>query len=264
MSSYINGGGKTHHILRRVAERQRAGEPLAYTRVPLRESTTAAALVACLVDTRARCAAANPAWVAAGGFALVHLDVGHIIPASANTMLFELLVVGVLRENKRGVFYHRSAATTFVLELPNSPGNKSAQALHFAHLLPTTVLAVTPDAMDLHYPTFTDSLATRVALSEYTEAVLVGKWLRAFNGGKFSPNSRSYDPGFDVLAGDAITSEEIFHELAAVCNAEHGPAPQPSFAAFRSFVVLLNVQFQQVMERGTSHGKAFSPVQLGG
>ena len=166
MASCINGGGKTHHVLRRVAERQRDGEPVAYARVPLRESTTPAALVACLVDARARCAAADPAWVAAGGQAVVHLDVGHIIPAAANTMLFELLLVGVLRESKRCVFYHRSAATHFVVELPNSPGNKSAMALRFAHLLPTTVLCVTPDAMDLHYPTFTDALATRVALPE--------------------------------------------------------------------------------------------------
>jgi hypothetical protein len=248
VSSCINGGGKSHSIMRRVGERQRAGEGVAYCRVPLRESTTPAALVACLADARARCKAAGAAF--ADGAAVVHLDVGHIIPASANTMLFELLLVGVLRDSQSSVFYHRSPLVGFMVELPNSPGNKSAHALRFASLLPTTVLQVSPAAMDLSYPTFVDPLATQIALPAYDEAVVVAKWLRALKLGKFKPESRAYAPDFDVFADNDISPQEVFEELAAVCSAAGGPAPEPSFAAFRSLVMFLNVQFQQVCGRG--------------
>jgi hypothetical protein len=39
----------------------------------------------------------------------VHVDIGHIIPASANTVLFELLVVGVIRDLSSCTVYHVSS-----------------------------------------------------------------------------------------------------------------------------------------------------------
>jgi hypothetical protein len=247
VASCINGGGKTHSIMRRVGERQYLGETIAYCRVPMRENTTPASLVACLRDATARCKAADASFTVGSTTSMVvHLDVGHIIPASASTMLFELLLVGVVRDSMSSQFYHRNAAVEVLIELPNSPGNKSAEALRFASLLPNTLLEVSAATMDLTYPVFTDPFATKIALPAYEEAVLVAKWLRAFKTGKFDPRSGDYSPGFDVFTDAPITSQEVFEVLVEVCHASTGPALQPLFAAFRSLVMFLNIQFQQV------------------
>ena len=109
-----------------------------------------------------------------------HMDIGHIIPASANTMLFELLLVGLLRDPASCRMYHRQARDSFHLEIPNSPGNKTAKALRFCSLLPTTVLSVDADSLDLETPIFRDApLCSEVALVEYTEMKFVCRWLKA-------------------------------------------------------------------------------------
>jgi len=87
VSSCINGGGKSHRIMREVAERQAAGEQVLYARVPVRESTTPAALVALLAASSERCRSAD-----ASASLAVHVDIGHIIPAACNTMLFVTLL----------------------------------------------------------------------------------------------------------------------------------------------------------------------------
>jgi len=251
IASCINGGGKTHNIMRHVGDRQRAGEAIAYCRVPMRESTTAASLVSCLRNSTARCKAADANFTDGSMTSMmVHLDVGHIIPAGANNMLFELLLVGVVRDSTSSLFYHRNAAVGVFIELPNSPGNTSALALRFASLLPTTLLQVSAATMDVSYPVFTDPYATKIGLPAYEEALLVAKWLRAFRAGNFNPQRSTYAPDFDIFVDAPITSEEVYEELAAVCNSPTGPAPQPSFAAFRSLIMFLNIQFQQVQVCG--------------
>ena len=103
--SDINGGGKTHWIHKQVAELQSGGDgggggggggggaDINYMAVPLRASTTPARLVAKLARAGGQGSTA----------AAVHIDVGHVIPQSANTSLFQLLVVGVLRATQARV-----------------------------------------------------------------------------------------------------------------------------------------------------------------
>jgi hypothetical protein len=138
VASVINGGGKTHRIMTRVGERQACGEPIIYRRVPIRESTNPQKLVELL--------AAIPR--VPGERAAVHLDIGHIIPASANTMLFQLLLIGVLRDPHQCAVYHRNSDDILMIEVPNSLNNKTAIALRICTLLPTTILRVDADEMD--------------------------------------------------------------------------------------------------------------------
>ena len=108
--SNINGGGKTHHILSLVAERQKQGEPISYKRIPFRESSSAASCVQVL-----SCVPQDQATA-------FHFDIGHIIPAEANTLLFELLIIGVLKDIGNNRVYHRSRNDLCLLEIPNSRG----------------------------------------------------------------------------------------------------------------------------------------------
>ena len=50
----------------------------------------------------------------------------------ANTMLFELLVTGVIRDVKSCRVYRRRAQDAFALEIPNSIGDKTAARLAFS------------------------------------------------------------------------------------------------------------------------------------
>ena len=51
---------------------------------------------------------------------LVHLDIGHVVPSTANTVLFELLVVGVISDQRTGRIYRRDLRDQFFVEVPNS------------------------------------------------------------------------------------------------------------------------------------------------
>ena len=53
MASTINGGGKTHYIMKRIAEQQSSGVAVAYRRLPVRESTTTSRLVDLLLAAEA-------------------------------------------------------------------------------------------------------------------------------------------------------------------------------------------------------------------
>jgi len=115
VTSSINGGGKTHWVLKAVGARQKQGEPLHYRRVPFRESSSAASLVTRFIDV------STP-----GDRNAFHLDIAHIIPPSANTVLFELLIVGVIKNTTSCRVYHRSSNDVYYLEIPNSRGEKNS------------------------------------------------------------------------------------------------------------------------------------------
>lgn len=141
VASCINGGGKTHSIMKRCAERQKLGELIAYVRIPIRESTTPQTLVSMLTASRNK-------FRHQGKSIFYHLDIGHIIPPSANTMLFELIVLGLVRDPVNQRVFQRRSSDTFDIEIPNSINNKTAQALYFTKLLPTVVLECSPDTLD--------------------------------------------------------------------------------------------------------------------
>jgi hypothetical protein len=115
VASVVNGAGKTHYILSWVAGQQASGSKILYRRIPLREATTVSSMIGLLPASASR------------NKYLLHIDIGHIIPASANTMLFELLIVGVIRDPSSCRVYHRRPEDVFFLEIPNSLGDKTAK-----------------------------------------------------------------------------------------------------------------------------------------
>ncbi len=164
VASWINGGGKTDHIMSKVARRQAAEPNLLYHRIPIREATTADSLVAALsAATSADEASANGVDASHAEHAF-HLDVAHIIPESANVCLFELLIVGVLKatslsssasgQTHRHRVYHRRAADAFFVEIPNSLGERTRTALRTCLLFRSTELLVARDTFSFERPVF--------------------------------------------------------------------------------------------------------------
>ena len=105
--SDINGGGKSFWIKRHVAGLQQQGKKIKYRKIPFREASSASTMVALLSK------------FGSGSASAVHLDIAHIIPASANTVLLELLVLGVIRDRSSCRVYHRRPCDLFLLEIPN-------------------------------------------------------------------------------------------------------------------------------------------------
>jgi hypothetical protein len=98
VASEINGGGKTHYILRKIkdAQDQNKNMPVLH-HVEVRESTDVSALVSALLQDPT-----PPKHQTA-----VHLDLAHILPLHVDTLLFEVLMVGMLRDTKTCSVYHR-------------------------------------------------------------------------------------------------------------------------------------------------------------
>jgi hypothetical protein len=168
-ASCINGGGKTHAIMRQCAERQCHGqkeEAVAYARIPLRESTTAETLVSMLTKARNKFSRQQGKSIA------YHLDISHIIPVAANTMLFELLILGLVRDPVNQTTFQRRKIDTFDIEIPNSVNDKTAQALYITSYIPKVVLECKADCFDFEVPVLS-SRTGEIQLHAYTE-VCVG------------------------------------------------------------------------------------------
>ena len=260
----------------RAAQLQRRVPNARYSRVPVREASTAGALVSLLLAARSRAKASmgDEASASATGVApeVLHLDIAHVIPACANRVLFELLLLGVLTSDVAGSprVYHRRQTDTVLLEIANSVGNKTAQALSICRLLPTKRLQVGGAAdMRLTRPVFTDAPACcRLRLEENSEMRGVCKMLRAYRAGRFKPDSGAFDPAYNVYEDNEITEAECFELMmhfacggggeggAAAGSAGGGTAegaggatgagagnPEPSFAMFANFVLFMHRQF---------------------
>jgi len=221
ITSNINGGGKSHFILTEVSRRQKDVK-MAYRRIPYRESSQASSLIArlCNVDQNET--------------TYFHLDIGHIIPPNANTVLFELLVVGVLKGEGCRV-YHRNNSDLYDLEIPNSHGEKTAKALRFCSLLPTKHLTVSPDVLDFKRPVFRDASGTQISTPEFEQMIIVCKFLRAYRANKFSRRRGQFDEDWNVYTDADITPEACFEILSDYC-AKDG---HPSFGVFYNFLQYL-------------------------
>src|SRR5262249_25900376 len=147
-------------------------------------------------------------------------------------VLFELLIVGVLKNTSTCRVYYRESTDLFLLEIPNSPGEKTARALRFCSLLPTKRLTVGPDTIDLKRPIFTNPECTRLSSPEATEITFVCKFLRAYRANKFKPGD-SYDANYSAYEDvQEITAADCYGQLAHYCNKDG----HPSFLIFNSFL----------------------------
>jgi hypothetical protein len=257
--SEINGGGKSHRIMQLVGQwqsqqQQQQQRCITYHRVPLREEASAASLVAALAAAQAESAAV--AAVDAGssrsssssgsaGMA-VHLDIGHVVPENAATLLFQLVVLGVLRDPVTSAVYslYATDATaagasqcTLLLEVPNSEGNAVAAALApVCSLLPTEVLKVTAAALSRQRPERSLLNPTTVKLQTDAELHRACAWLRA-------AAQPQLDPLFESYTAAAIPRADRFALLLEhVCTAQ-GPCQQPSWSLLCTLARHLSVQF---------------------
>jgi hypothetical protein len=251
IASTINGGGKTHYIQSQISHRQRDNESLLYCKVPIRESTSPNRLIELMTAAGSR----------EGNMFAFHLDIGHVIPLASNTILFQLLFVGVLRDPLRSRAYYKSKNDLCFIEIPNSPNNRTAEALRFCCLLPTEVLQVTAAFLDFNKPVFTDLVGTLISTPEYSEMVYVCKWLRAIASGKLKHGDSNYIPEFSPWEDEEISEMECFELLCAACCRPDGPSPHPSWAVFHSFVVFMNMQFTALQDYPLLQGGVLSYVQ---
>jgi hypothetical protein len=239
VASTINGGGKSHFIKTLVCESQHQlaenhhKRSLNYVKIPIRESTTPKKLIDLLLSQPVQ---DNVSFA-------FHIEVGHIIPAAANTMLFQLLVVGVVQDPVSCRVFHRRSTDRVYLEIPNSLNNKTAIALRICSLLPTEILSVSASSLKLTRPVFADSYWTQLVCVENTELINVCKWLRALKRQKLLRNSGEYSPEFCPELDGPISASECFDLLSSTCSAASGPSPLPSFSIFNSFIVFTHMQF---------------------
>lgn len=235
--STINGGGKSHYIMETIAERQNIDPCLVYRKVPIRESTNSQRLVEMLTSVRKL-----------QGFAVAfHIDIAHIIPAAANTILFQLLCVGVLRDPLYSRVYHRSKQDIFMLEIPNSPKNKTAIALRFPSLLPAKLMEVNEANLKLTKPQqlSRDRYGSQITNRPYDELIYVCRWLQAVKNKTILPKTASYNQEFSPLYSDEpISPSDCFALLKEVCCSASGPSPQASWSLFHSFITFMYNNFR--------------------
>eukprot|EP01052_Picozoa_sp_SAG31_P002290 SAG31_NODE_80_length_27188_cov_42.623869_5_plen_2141_part_00 len=232
VSSVVNGAGKTHHILAWVAEQQAAGTSLLYRRIPLREATSVSSMIELL-----------PAHASRSKFA-IHVDIGHIIPASANTMLFELLLVGVIRDPVTCRVYHRRTDDVFLLEIPNSLGDKTAKALRFSSFLPMIRLEATPESIHFSHPRISISNPSRIVMEDNTKVVFVCKFLRAFRNNVFVFGSENYNLSYQPAGSLTAEQEEKITEFVNFSGVT-APEAQAWLARYGWEVMnALNVMFE--------------------
>jgi hypothetical protein len=190
--------------MRTIAERQQF-DKIKYRRIPIRESSNPASLVS------------NFSCFNSSEKSAFHLDIAHIVPHNINTMLFELLMIGVLKNNQTCKVYHRNPNDIYFIEIPNSKGEKTAAALRFCSLLPTVHISVTPEEIELTRPIFKDNLNTQIGLPEYTELIFVTKFLRAWKQGKFLPGHSNFDAEYNPYLDSDISPIECFDILSEYC-----------------------------------------------
>ena len=249
VAASMNGVGKTHHILRRIKGAQdeyleacRRPTPVMH-HVEIRESTDVSSLVSALLGDPT-----DPRYPTA-----VHLDLAHILPSHVDTLLFELLVVGMLRDPRRHAVYHRRKQDFFLLEIPNTPSEQTAKQLSFCQLLPRTYLTMSAERMDPETPVVgsapvgegegegegegrQERVAPFVGLEANEGLVLVGKTLAAMRVEAFNPKSKSFNVRWTAATVAPEDAHSTYALLEDVCSSETSP---PSFLVFTNFVRFL-------------------------
>ncbi|CAE8651944.1 unnamed protein product [Polarella glacialis] len=228
VASQMNGVGKTHYILRQIADIQEGhGSKAVMHHVEIRETTDISALVTSLLGDPT-----EPALPTA-----IHVDLAHILPSHVDTLIFELLIVGMLRDPQKCAVYHRRSKDFFFVEIPNTPGEQIAKQLSFCLILPRTFLRMGPERIDAEMPNITTvSAAPFVKFEKNTRLELVGKTLAAMKVEAFNPKSKDFNVAWTGKLAPAIPVEESYKLLEEVCSSETSP---PSFLVFMNFVKFL-------------------------
>eukprot|EP00397_Hematodinium_sp_SG-2012_P000023 GEMP01000023.1.p1 GENE.GEMP01000023.1~~GEMP01000023.1.p1 ORF type:complete len:4845 (-),score=1374.35 GEMP01000023.1:551-15064(-) len=246
--SDINGGGKSHFILKRAHAIQEHCGADTYHRISVRENVTATALVQAL---NAAAAAHRDATTPI----VYHMDLAHTMPEHVQSLLFALMVIGQLRDACGGFhsvgecFHKRPDLDYFFVEIPNIAATDGGQCMpievaSFASLLPTVRVEVSERSLDMCTPT----LSTRpggtstVHYRENDRLLLTCRFLRALLIGVFNVNSEGFNPEWEPLLDEPISEAECFKLLKRHCT----PDTAPSFLLFTNFVKFMGAQFIRV------------------
>jgi hypothetical protein len=244
--STINGGGKTHYILSQVSEQRNTQ----YMRVPLRESTQRQSFVD---NLNAHTHAPNAA---------VHVDIGHIISAQANVLLFELLVVGVVSA-PTATFFRRPWHLFFV-EVANSVGEQTRRSLNVMDLFVFHTTHVLADTLRQDRP-YWHSEAGSWRMESNREMLLVCKVLRALHSNQFLPEvvvapapaggkpAKGVKPAakapveryVDPRHGSDPDPQECFDLLSRYCPSADGVF---NWAIFQAFIMFMHATFEGMFE----------------
>ncbi|CAM9251391.1 unnamed protein product, partial [Phaeothamnion confervicola] len=248
VASDINGGGKTHFVMRRAAERQ--SDDTGGSGSAMATATKREAVATTVATTLTRVVAAAPV--------LFHLDLAHALPVDTGTMLFELLVVGMLRDPVSSRVHRRRRADAFYIELPaptaagvmtnTVPASAAAvgiAGLPLAGLFPAVQLRVDAAALDLCRPMRGLNDPTRIRLADDAALREVPRWLAAAQSGTLLPGSAAFEPRGSGGAA-AVVSQDAFRLLQDLCRAADGSALRPSWNQLRSVVSLLHHQLSRL------------------
>eukprot|EP00931_Biecheleriopsis_adriatica_P017997 TRINITY_DN1271_c1_g1_i1.p1 TRINITY_DN1271_c1_g1~~TRINITY_DN1271_c1_g1_i1.p1 ORF type:complete len:4782 (+),score=1057.93 TRINITY_DN1271_c1_g1_i1:65-14410(+) len=227
-----NGVGKTHHIYREIHKLQSEhdNKPMLH-HVEVRETTNISSLVSALLkdptDTNIPTA--------------VHIDLAHILPDHIDTLMFELLIVGVLRDPQKSQVYVRAKKDIFFVEIPNTPGETTANGLPFCLDLPMTYKTMSKEAIDDKTPviTFPEGGARGAPFISFEDNVrmkLVGKTLAAMKVEAFNPKSPKFDVQWTGKKAADIDKTATYELLEEICSSDTSP---PSFLVFTNLVNFL-------------------------
>eukprot|EP00750_Incisomonas_marina_P010789 INCI16307.8.p1 GENE.INCI16307.8~~INCI16307.8.p1 ORF type:complete len:4556 (+),score=887.02 INCI16307.8:48-13670(+) len=221
--SRINGGGKSHYILNAAVKAQReandAGRKIKYFRVGYREATNASTLVHQLSSKLS--SVDGPAEVDGSPIPTTnffHLDIGHIVPQTANTVLFQLLFVGVLSDQRSGLIYHRDPADAYMIEVSNSPLDKTAEMLRVCRFLPNVMLEVSADTLEFNRPEVVSDNPTHVICPDNDKLRHACKTLKALDTGKYRQGEDTFQEELDVEAHVEVTQQECFSLICKYCG----------------------------------------------
>ncbi|KAL9656881.1 hypothetical protein ABK040_004415 [Willaertia magna] len=209
------GCGKSHRILKFASEND-----LKLARLSLRENIEISELIQELNDKTAH---EFPV--------VIHLDIASHVDEMANSLLFELIVIGSIRDYRAGVFHCRPS-DCICIEVPNSPGNRTlARSIPICNFLPTITCEVSADSIsiDLRYEIRTGG---SIHVSTNHKLQFVCRFLEAYEKGVFnSPETFAcFNPLDEEIFVDPLTCFEI---LRKYCMTEG----QISYSLIQNFIL---------------------------
>ncbi|CAE7296222.1 RNF213, partial [Symbiodinium sp. CCMP2456] len=161
----------------------------------------------------------------------------HILPSHVDTLLFELLIVGMLRDTHNCEVYHRRKIDFFFIEIPNTPGESTAKQLSFCLILPRIFLEMSATALESEMPVITEvEGAPHIAFAKNELLALVGKTLAAMKKEAFNPKSRNFDVQWTGAKAAEVDLVSTYGLLEEICSSETSP---PSFLVFMNLVKFL-------------------------
>lgn len=225
VTSTINGGGKTHFILNKAAQaQQECKTQLKYYHFSLRENTTTKNLISLFRKNLKIPTVSSDGRPSHAHF--IHIDIAHVVPRCVNTILFQLLLLNVLRDRHRGQVFHLDPMDSIYVELANSPS--MVRLTRMCHVLAgfDRPLSVNAAAMQLTTPFLSGNISYKkngerkgemvdVKVAENDDLLYVCRTLKAFQLGAFKVREAAAPLNIQSIA---VSPPECFRILCQYCQ----------------------------------------------